>query len=222
MIMRRLIMKRVGRGAWALLFSGSLVVVAACGILPDRTKEYQYSHEIPPLEVPPDLSRSAIDQASAEAERRTAQASSRGTEVETEEAGSSRESEVPQSEQLPRGEDMPSHLVVNDPYPIAWRLVGKALARMNVEITDRDRSTGYYYILYQVPEEEQSIWSALAFWRGDEPVEEAYRIKLEDNEGKTEVFVLDDTGTPQSQGTALELLKQMHEQIKAEPRESKG
>lgn len=205
---------------WVLL--GLVSMLAACGILPDRTKEYQYSQEIPPLEVPPDLSLSAMEQADAEARKRAAGTDSPMIDGTTGSAGPSAAAvpEVPQSEQLPRGDDMPSHLVVNDPYPIAWRLVGKALARMDLEVTDRDRTTGYYYVLYEVPEEEQSIWSSLAFWKGDEPVEEEYRIKLEDNEGKTEVFVLDDSGTPQSKGTGLELLKQIQEQIKTQPADS--
>jgi outer membrane protein assembly factor BamC len=200
-----------------VLLSGLFAVLSACGLLPDRTKEYQYSQEIPSLEVPPDLTLSTAEQASSQ---RGANGASENGRVGGEGAYGDQTPEVPVSERLPRGEDMPSHLVVNNPYPIAWRLVGKALARMALEITDRDRSTGYYYVLYEVPEEEQGFWSSLAFWKGDEPVEEEYRIKLEDNEGKTEVFVLDDSGTPLSKGTGLLLLKQMHEQIKGQPADS--
>ncbi len=206
-----------------LLLPGLFALLSACGLLPDRTKEYQYSQEIPPLEIPPDLTLSTAEQASSQ--RTQSDAGPDGASSEYRPAGEAgadgdRIPEAPVSERLPRGEDMPSHLVVNDPYPVAWRLVGKALARMGLEITDRDRSTGYYYVLYDVPKEEQGFWSSLAFWRGDEPVQEKYRIKLEDNEGKTEVFVLDDSGTPLSKGTGLLLLKQMQEQIKGQPADS--
>ena len=200
-----------------LVFSCLFAALSACGLLPDRTKEYQYSREIPPLEVPPDLSLSTAEQAASPPGENGAAGYGRAG---GQGASDDRVPEVPVSERLPRGEEMPSHLVINDPYPIAWRLVGKALVRMGLEITDRDRSTGYYYVLYEVPEEEEGFWSSLAFWRGDEPVEEEYRIKLEDNEGKTEVFVLDDSGTPLSKGTGLLLLKQMHEEIKGQPADS--
>lgn len=194
-----------------LLLTGLIAMLSACGLMPDRTKEYQYSQEIPPLEVPPDLTTSMIEQA---ASQRAGASESQTDQVP----------EVPHSEQLERGEDMPSHLVINDPYPTAWRLIGKALARMDLEITDRDRSTGYYYVLYEDPESagDGGFWSSLAFWKGDEPQEDEYRIKLEDNEGKTEVFVLDDSGTPMSKGTGLQLLKQMQEQIEAQPADSES
>ena len=207
-----------------LLLPGLFAVLPACGLLPDRTKEYQYSQEIPPLEVPPDLTLSSVEQASSQrgASGAGAAGASEYGRAGAEGAYGDHMPEVPNSERLPRGEDMPSHLIINDPYPVAWRLVGKALARMGLEITDRDRSTGYYYVLYEVPEEEEGFWSSLAFWKGDEPVEEEYRIKLEDNEGKTEVFVLDDSGTPVSKGPGLLLLKQMHEQIKAQPADSES
>lgn len=205
-----------------LLLPVFFALLSACGMLPDRAKEYQYSQEIPPLEVPPDLTLSTTDQASSQrgTDAAGADGASEYGRAGVEAPDSRQTPEAPVSERLPRGEDLPSHLIINDPYPIAWRLVGKALARMGLEITDRDRSTGYYYVLYVVPEEEEGIWSSLAFWRGDEPVEEEYRIKLEDNEGKTEVFVLDDSGTPLSKGTGLLLLKQMHEQIKEQPADS--
>jgi len=205
-----------------LLLPGFLAMLSACGMLPDRAKEYQYSQEIPPLEVPPDLTLSSVEQASSQrgANNAGGDGASDYGRAETEGAYSSQMPDVPNSERLPRGEELPSHLIINDPYPIAWRLVGKALTRMGLEITDRDRSTGYYYVLYVVPEEEQGFWSSLAFWKGDEPVEEEYRFKLEDNEGKTEVFVLDDSGTPLSKGTGLLLLKQMHDQIKEQPADS--
>lgn len=210
-----------------MLLTGLVSMLLACNLIPDRAKEYQYSEEIPSLEIPPDLSTSAIEQAASQRAAIDAgpAVSSEAGRARASETRDDRTLEVPKSQQLERGEDMPSHLVINDPYPIAWRLIGKALARMDLEITDRDRSTGYYYVLYAEPEDaggDSGLLSGLAFWKGDEPQEDEYRIKLEDNEGKTEVFVLDDSGAPLSKGTGLELLKQMQEQIKAQPADAES
>jgi outer membrane protein assembly factor BamC len=63
-----------------------------------------------------------------------------------------------------------SQLMLNDDFDRAWRRVGLALDRIGLVVTDRDRSSGTYYVRPALNEVEaknsgNSFWSTLAFWR---------------------------------------------------------
>ena len=206
---------KVGQWSKALLIPAVLVTLSGCGgsIMPDRHKEYQYSSEIPPLEVPPDLSPLAIEQSDAKQQQQLAD-EIRETQDQLQLA--SRPLDESGSVSLIEHGDAPAHLEIYDSYPVAWRQVERALTRLELEITDRDRSIGFFYVLFadpEAPREEDGVWSTLAFWKSFSPEEIEYRIKLEDRQGTSDLYVLDDTGKPQSEGSALRLLKKIEEKI---------
>ena len=49
-----------GKKLLTLILSLLLAGTAACGLFPDRSREYQQSESLPDLEIPPDLTRDAI------------------------------------------------------------------------------------------------------------------------------------------------------------------
>jgi len=62
-----------------------------------------------------------------------------------------------------------SYLQLELPFDRAWASVARALEKSSFEITDRDRSSGIYYIRFQegASDEDQSWWSRL--WRDKTP-----------------------------------------------------
>ena len=61
-----------------------------------------------------------------------------------------------------------SYLQLGLPFDRAWASVGRALEKSSFNITDRDRSSGTYYVRFQneAAEDEQGWWSRL--WKNDE------------------------------------------------------
>ncbi|MCI0732766.1 MAG: outer membrane protein assembly factor BamC [Methylococcaceae bacterium] len=198
--------------------------IHGCGsfenILPDREKEYKYSTEIPPLEVPPDLTISSIEDSPI---RPLSGASGPGAGGES---GVRQRPYVP--EELPetdKAEPAPdversaegAYISIREKFPIAWRMVGRALSRLEIEVQDLNRSDGLYYIIFEDRrnrEANDSIWSSLAFWSDSNTVEEQhFRVRVDDKSDTTEVRILDDDGVVISEGTGLDLLQMIQNKI---------
>ena len=187
-------------------------------MLPDKRDNYKSAKELPLLEIPPDLSDSVIHDPSIQTPDDS------GSTSYTEALGNnsvSSEFEISETPQpaLVSSDESGSFLEIYEPFPQSWRKVGKALNNLEIEIADRNRSIGMYYILYEDPDENQAketgFWNSLAFWR-DVKVEERerqYRVKLEQSPRSTKVFLLDRAGKKQSQGVGLRFLKRMEEKL---------
>lgn len=97
-------------------------------------------------------------------------------------------------------------LVLNDNFDRAWRRVGLALDRIGLTVTDRNRSSGIYYVKPAAEDiaekQEESFFSRLAFWRGSHDKKEdnnlqgeKYNVTVKQlTEGKTAVQILDEQG----------------------------
>jgi uncharacterized lipoprotein len=189
-------------------------------ILPDREKEYKYSSEIPPLEIPPDLTASGIEDSPIRP------LSGRLPEKAGAEPGTRQRPAVP--EELPEaGEpesapdvehsDEGAYIRIQEKFPIAWRMVGRALSRLEIEVQDLNRSEGLYYIIFEDRRNlkaDDSFWSSLAFWSDSNAVEEQhFRVRVDDKSDTTEVRILDDDGVGLSEGTGLDLLQMIQKKI---------
>ncbi|RLA00053.1 MAG: hypothetical protein DRQ47_10045 [Gammaproteobacteria bacterium] len=111
-------------------------------------------------------------------------------------------------------------LLIHEDFPTAWRLTGFALDRSGLNVEDRDRSAGVYYVRYADPlagEENGSggIMSKLAFWKDDEVIEDGteYQIRVLDEDEKSRVTVYNDKGAPDTTPTAKRILSILLEQI---------
>jgi outer membrane protein assembly factor BamC len=222
------------RRIWILLSAAFLL--SGCETIsswfPDKQKQYKYSSEIPPLEIPPDLNASTIEGAVA---KRGGSGSGESSEdrppVGTEEVPEPRPAESESSRPAPAQRSGPTPslaqssndvplIEIEAPFERAWVEVSKALGRMELEISDQNRSDGVYYVYYggdKKPYEDRGFFGELAemFGGGTESSKE-YRIKLEDKGKLTTVYVLDSENKPQSSGRGLELLKQLHETLLSE------
>jgi len=95
-----------------------------------------------------------------------------------------------------------SYLQLELPFDRAWASIERALEKSSFEITDRDRSSGTYYIRFQqgASEEDRGWWSRL--WRNDDvPTEDdIYLLTVTSTSEETVTIRL----KPQEAGAALD------------------
>ncbi|BBL76455.1 outer membrane protein assembly factor BamC [Methylomagnum ishizawai] len=221
-----------------LALAGLCAGLSACetisGWFPDKQKQYKYSTEIPPLEIPPDLTSSTIEDAATRKLSEPTQEETvrtRPGEEPAPEAERPEEAEPPRpaakrtqspevDSTLAQSSDNVPLIEIEAPFDRAWSDVAKALGRLELEVTDQNRSEGMYFVYYggdQKPYEDRGFFGDVAalFGGGQEKSRE-YRVKLEDK-GQTQttlVYVLDSDGKPQDSGPGFELLKRLHETLK--------
>lgn len=119
----------------AAVAGGVLVVLAGCGLLPDRAVDYSKgATQMPALEIPPDLVRPAtvdtykIPQLQAAASATSATPSnSTDISMQVEESGV-------------------NSILIKDAFDKSWRRVGLALESLQLVVEDKDRSKGLYYL----------------------------------------------------------------------------
>ena len=112
-------------------------------------------------------------------------------------------------------------LIIGDEYRRGWRMVGSALDRAGFSVEDRDMTRGAYYVRYQDADararagaKKPSLGSRLAFWRKDDIDRvKQYQIRVEGNETKTRVTVLDANGNPDGSPAAGRILTLLAEQM---------
>ena len=176
----------------------SFVMLAACSqFFPDKENDYVNSREIPALQIPP------------------------GMQAE-QQAVASEEVIVPLTlsktiEYIDQGENN-TYVRINSPFAHVWRLVGKALTERVVEITDKNRSIGTYYVQF-VPEvqavSDGSFWDEFVFFFGSDANQELpYQVFLTESEFGTDVFVRDQLGNKLFQGDGILLLNLIFDTIK--------
>ncbi|MCI0653914.1 MAG: outer membrane protein assembly factor BamC [Methylococcaceae bacterium] len=189
-------------------------------ILPDREKEYKYSTEIPPLEVPPDLTASTIESSPIRpligGER-----PSTGSVPEESRQPVSRD-ELPETgkpEPAPDVEhsEQGAYVSIQENFSITWRMVGRALSRLEIELEDVNRSEGLYYIIFEDKRKrpaDDSFWSRLAFWSDANSIEEQrFRVLVEGKSDTTQVRIQDEEGSGLSEGAGLNLLQMIQKEI---------
>lgn len=205
-----------------LLISCSLwVTIPSCGYMkdyfPDKEKDYQLTKEIPELVIPSDLSGNKTypvnDNFSS-----FDKALSHGSNVNKERVFVKNENEDSVVVDLIKYSDKSTRLRITDTFMRSWRIVGKALSRHSIEITNREVLKGVYFVQYD-PDfkkvEDGAFWDEVLFIFGSDPAKEReFKVKLIENREGTEVVVLDDHDTELSDGSGLALLKLLYETIK--------
>ncbi len=179
-----------------LIFILALSQVTACSyFFPDKEKDYVYSKEIAALEMPPDLQ---AEQSLIVQDPDLVPVTLTNTITWIDEGDA-------------------IYLRINSPFAHAWRVVGKALTTSAIEITDKNRSTGIYFVQYD-PDfqavKDGSFWDEVVFFFGDDPNQELpYQVFLQQTEAGTKIFVRDDFGDPLKQGKGLQLLDLLYTTI---------
>jgi len=174
-----------------------LQLTACSYFFPDKEKDYLYSKEISALEIPPEL----------RAEEKP------NTQIS--------EKSVPKSfayEVVLVTEPEQTFLRVNSSFAHVWRIVGKALTEVNVEVTDKNRAQAVYYVQYdpelQDADKDGSYWQELVFmFSSDIHQELPYQIFLESSEDNTHIFVRDKSAKVLSEDKGLQLLRLIFDTI---------
>jgi outer membrane protein assembly factor BamC len=217
---------------------------------PDKQKQYQYSTEIPALEIPPDLTASTIEGATRSRRRpvptpeKSAPEESAAKEPDAVEIGEAPENEEQAAEtqtETPRPVTRPKStaestlaqssdnvplIEIEAPFEIAWNDVAKALGRLELEVSDRNRSDKVYFVYYggdNKPYEDGGFFGdVVEMFEGREEPAKEYRVKLEDRGQATLVYILDSENKPQTAGPGFELLTRLHETLKSLSESEKG
>jgi len=213
-------------------------------LFPDKEKDYQYTAEIPPLNLPDDLKKKPVSRlpepishdlvatdetASAKKPAQAAADSVQTTQTEepaTPVVVEAVEKSEAISVELIRFNDGENRLRLGVEKPRAWRLISKALSRKSIEVTNRNQDDGFFMIQYDPNEqkvEDGSLWDEAKFiFRGFQGNEKTYLIKLEELDRKTEVIVLDKDQHPLSEdGNGLKLLTLLQTSINSDLAEKK-
>ena len=214
-----------------MLFAGLLL--SACstvqGWFPDKQKQYQYSTDIPALEIPPEMDSSTIDGVpqkpkpwtSASAEEKS-QPELRATqippgprsEMSVESARAYKSASAHPPPVLAQSSDNAPLIEVQAPIDIVWAEVNKALGRMKLEVPDINRSDATYFVEYGgKPHEDKGFFGQVSqMFKSDDPdAPKEYRVKLEQVGSVTTISVLNPNGEPQREGQGLELLMKLND-----------
>ncbi len=197
-----------------------LVNVSACSyiknLFPDKERDYQFTTEIPPLIMPPDLAGDSIANVPASA---PAAESPDVDAVPPTETAPTVDRKLTQIE-LVDADEGTKRLRIGAPSAIAWRMVGKALSRKSIEVTNRNQDEGRFDVQYDPSKkevEDGSVWDEINFFfKGFEVAEQEYVLKLVENNRQTDVVILDKEQKPVADETSLSLLTLLHDTIKAD------
>ncbi|MDD5215523.1 MAG: outer membrane protein assembly factor BamC [Methylococcales bacterium] len=199
---------------------------------PDKEKDYQFTTELPPLVIPPDLVQkpSLPTRATPEIAKTVKNALSdkalleqvkpafeEATKIMQHPSLSDAETEMTKNEiQLSLTHEKTPALNLNVPVARAWRIVGKALSRNNIETTKHDQENGQIYvqIANAKPQPEKSLWdNTVDVFNPFSQPEQKYVLQFTENNGKTAVTVLDEALQPISDD---KLLASLFDSIKAD------
>ncbi len=210
-----------------------LLNVSACtyikNLFPDKEKDYQFTTEIPPLVLPPDLANdSAAKALSVVPAAETADvAVSDSVDEALENEPSAPESETDQDIdresiqlELVDADQGAKRLRIGTSSITAWRMLGKALSRNSIEVTNRNQEERLFYIHYepnkQVVEDESILDEIVFFFIGFDIAEREYILKLIESNRQTDVIILDKEQKPVADQVSLRLLTLLHDTIKAD------
>lgn len=224
------------------LLGSVIVALPACSMIgdmfPDKQKNYRYSSELPDLEIPPDLDSPSDDSNKIGSSKQThslqdtysANDATSNTDAKTKSAKADTSTQSKGKKHKPvshndnnvtlaQNLENAALIEIQEPYEEAWNDVGRALGRLKLEISDQNQSDGVYYVYYggvppKKPGEETSFWDDVgSLFSSDADQAKEYRIKLEDKDSTTNVYVMDQEGKAISDGAGLGLLKRLHKKL---------
>lgn len=103
-------------------------------------------------------------------------------------------------------------LLINEEFPLAWRSVGIAIDKAGMNIEDRNRTTGLYYVKY-IPAElkaEKKGWLE-SLWGGEEVPPQELQVRISEVVStQCQVDVLDKNGNPSKISTQINKLLLEH------------
>lgn len=230
-------------------FRLSLIVcvigVSGCSTIqswfPDKEKDYQFTTELPPLVIPSDLVPKPASLTRAASVEPIISKS-----VQTELPKKSIEKSIEKIEKIEKldpvnrptladaetelsrneiqvsltHENAPT-LNLNVPSTRAWRIVGKALGRSNIEVTNRNAETGQVHIQIadskpKLDSEKSLLDDSLSIFDGFVSNETAYVLQFRETNGKTAVTLLNTELQILTDGMDNQVLTNLFDAIKTD------
>ncbi len=203
---------------------------------PDKEKDYQFTTELPPLVIPTDL----VQKISVPAKKITPTAANsveaitpkklaakkiesvieKIAAVENRSTLTDAETELNRNEiQVSLTHENAPTLNLNVPLVRAWRIVGKALSRSGIEVTNRNQDSGQIYIQFidakQQP--EKSLWdNTISVFNPFAENEQSYILQFHEANLKTSVTVLTPELQTLTDGLDNKILLILFDAIKAD------
>lgn len=209
----------------SLIIVAVLVNVSACStiknLFPDKEKDYQFTTEIPQLVLPSDLVGDSITKvpttaATSAVETTDAAPAASSTDSYTAPAIDRKLIQL----ELLEADQGSKRLHIDAPTAMVWRMVGKALSRKAIEVTDRNQDEGLFHVQYDPNKqdvEDGSFWDEIAFViKGFEVSEQEYVLKLVESNRQTDVMIMDKEQKTVTDEAGLSLLTLLHDTIKAD------
>jgi len=84
-------------------------------------------------------------------------------------------------------------IIMNDRFDRAWRKVGLAITSSGLQVEDKDRDKGIYYL--RPVKIERGWWESLKLWQANSDAKSRYRVSVKDGGSACEVSVIDQDGT---------------------------
>jgi outer membrane protein assembly factor BamC len=83
-------------------------------------------------------------------------------------------------------------IIMNDRFDRAWRKVGLAITSSGLQVEDKDRDKGIYYL--RPVKIERGWWESLKLWQASSDAKTRYRVSVKDGGSACEVSVIDQDG----------------------------
>lgn len=77
-------------------------------------------------------------------------------------------------------------LIIKEPFEKAWFILELVLNQQRIEMTDRNRDAGYYYVRYD-PDDDGSMGLVAWLFKDDDYLERIYSLQLSEGQSATEV-----------------------------------
>ncbi|HFD13061.1 MAG TPA: outer membrane protein assembly factor BamC [Crenotrichaceae bacterium] len=196
-----------------IVLTGCLVIpllMLSCSLFPDKETQYLQHTELDTLELPPDLQQTPETIQANVQQIQPEENSDDQTDINTTDTY---KNEMPLLVDLIKE---PIHIEIFDNFEHTWNRVGKTLTHMGLEVLDRDKNNGQYFVVYEKAPKpvDDSLWSFLAFWRDDGRHEEFdFRVKLLEDRGLTKILVLDADEQPVREGPGRTLLLDIYQAL---------
>lgn len=185
-------------------------------------KEYKAATKLPPLEIPPEISRVPVTGGNAltipGVDEEEIAYSARHGAVST---GRSRNVEAVSF--LQRDERGAPTLTISGGFSTAWNEVNGALGKLGIKIVGRNRERGILRV--EVPvvgEVDRSVVDRLTFWNNDETPLAVMQMVVENLGEPTTLVRIFDGNDLDSSATANDLLDRIHRQLSPETTASKA
>jgi len=185
----------------SLALNACSMLPSADGIFIDEKENYKKAHQLPELELPPELLSGQQKNEYDGGAKGTAAIADQYAQLET----TPLNDEQAKVELLGEGEN--SHLLIRDTLRNAWRKTVSALDTLDYDIEDKNRQSSMVYLNIEKEVESESMLSGLTFWSSTETI--VYIVELKQVDEGVTVSVLDEEQQPISDAVSAEMLSRL-------------